>query len=127
MSKASTPPQDRLFIRAVDEAEFESGHRINLTDVALDDEIRNPLPLAKAWAAEGYGTHEAVKTALGGDYLAFTFSEEGFARASQEAERLRKQYRKGWRPKWPEIDGTSTWLAIAGGVIALIYHLLIGT
>ena len=125
MLKANTPPEARLLIRAVQEAEHEPGRRLNLTDVALDDDVKNIAPIAKSWVDSGFGTQKTVKTAVGGTYLAFTFSEEGFARAREEAERLRKQYRAAWGFKRPRFSGASTWLAWGIAAIALIYQILI--
>jgi hypothetical protein len=114
---------DRFLMEAVDSVPDSAGRRVNLTELADEDGFAGAEASAQAWERAGYGTSERSAS---GAKLVFAFSPKGYAAAKAEADRLHAEHqihaRRRW--KWPEFDGTSSWVAAAAFVVALLYALM---
>lgn len=124
MARHGISDADRFFGEAVDSVPDSPDRCVNLTSLAKEENFDGAAACAEAWERAGYGVRDTSRNSR----LVFAFSEEGYARARTETDRLAAfqaaHARRRWR--WPEFDGTSWWVAGAAVAIAALYHFLIG-
>ncbi|WP_342249903.1 hypothetical protein [Sphingomonas sp. OTU376] len=110
---------DRFFMEAVDSVPDAAGQRVDLTTLASEEGFGEAEASARAWEAAGYGRHERE---TGAGRLFFAFSEAGYAKARNQADRMHQSVVRRWH--MPTIDGASGWLAGGVFVVALLYSLM---
>lgn len=110
---------DRFFMEAVDSVPDDEDQCVDLTVLAKEEAFDAEEASAGAWERAGYGNW---RRQTGAGHIVFSFSPAGYAKARAEADRLHATARRRWT--WPDLDGTSGWLAAGAFAVALLYSLM---